>query len=319
MKAADIVGFSLSENTRRSYDWAWGEWRKLCEANEVEPLSATPQEVAALLVQIAETPRPNVRSEDKKISMSSLEMFVSAVNRKFFEEGIPSPANSSPVKGVMQGLRRMKGGKKRQAMALCDDHIKLMLDTIDMNSGAAGQRRMICYRDASLISMGFSGAMRISEISALRVEDIAVLEVSPKRCVVTIPKSKTDQTGVGQSIPLLDGRHIKPITRLEKWLEVSGITSGYIYRQVANGCSENQHIHPANASRMLKKWARICGMPSEEISGHSLRAGFVTSAAQARAPLHKIMDITRHKHTGTLMQYIRDAEMFSDHAGADFL
>ena len=51
-------------------------------------------------------------------------------------------------------------------------------------------------------------------------------------------------------------------------------------------------------------------------AGHSLRAGFLTSAAGKGASIFKMMDVSRHKSVDTLRGYVRDAELFKDHAGA---
>ena len=54
-------------------------------------------------------------------------------------------------------------------------------------------------------------------------------------------------------------------------------------------------------------------------SGHSLRAGFVTSALEDGADLFKVMDVTRHREVKTLKAYDRRAKAFRDHAGKGFL
>ena len=54
---------------------------------------------------------------------------------------------------------------------------------------------------------------------------------------------------------------------------------------------------------------KLCG------SARPLRSGFLTSAAAHGASIFKMMDISRHKSIDTLRAYVRDAEMFRDHAG----
>ena len=60
-------------------------------------------------------------------------------------------------------------------------------------------------------------------------------------------------------------------------------------------------------------------MDPADYSGHSLRAGFVTSAAVHSARLDKIMEVTRHASERMVLRYIRQADVFRDHAGAAFL
>ena len=78
-------------------------------------------------------------------------------------------------------------------------------------------------------------------------------------------------------------------------------------------------LHHSDIPRLLKHYAKTIGLNSDEIAGHSLRAGFVTSAVVHHARLDKIMEITRHTNPETVIKYIRDVELFRDHAGKDFL
>jgi hypothetical protein len=54
-------------------------------------------------------------------------------------------------------------------------------------------------------------------------------------------------------------------------------------------------------------------------AGHSLRAGFLTSAAGAGPSVFKMMEVSRHRSMETVRGYVRDAELFRDHAGSAFL
>ena len=50
-----------------------------------------------------------------------------------------------------------------------------------------------------------------------------------------------------------------------------------------------------------------------------MRAGFLTSAAAKGASIFKMMDVSRHRSVDTLRGYVRDAEIFKDHAGTGLL
>ena len=78
-------------------------------------------------------------------------------------------------------------------------------------------------------------------------------------------------------------------------------------------------MHPSDIGRLVKQYVRAIGVDPSDYSGHSLRAGFVTSAAVHGARLDKIMEITRHTSPRMVLRYIREAEAFEDHAGAAFL
>ena len=137
---------------------------------------------------------------------------------------------------------------------------------------------------------------------------------------IYVRKSKTDQQGRGQKIAIPEGKYLKPIQRLQDWLQASGITQGYLFQTMKRGGKlRGRSMHHSDIPRLVKHYAELIGLDSKEISGHSLRAGFVTSAAVHHARLDKIMEITRHSNPQTVMRYIRDADCFRDHAGEKFL
>ncbi len=210
----------------------------------------------------------------------------------------------------------MKGKAPRQVKALREHHIKKMLDQC---SGT-----LIGLRDAAIIAIGFAGALRRSEICGFTTDDVEFIKPAkgggPRKMFIYVRKSKTDQQGRGQKIAIPEGKYLKPIQRLQDWLQASGITQGYLFQTMKRGGKlRGRSMHHSDIPRLVKHYAELIGLDSKEISGHSLRAGFVTSAAVHHARLDKIMEITRHSNPQTVMRYIRDADCFRDHAGEKFL
>jgi site-specific recombinase XerD len=72
-------------------------------------------------------------------------------------------------------------------------------------------------------------------------------------------------------------------------------------------------------AQIVKDRAAAAGFDADLFAGHSLRAGFVTSALQAGADLLKVMDVTRHRSVETLKVYDRRGKAFDNHAGRKFL
>jgi hypothetical protein len=104
------------------------------------------------------------------------------------------------------------------------------------------------------------------------------------------------------------------------WTAAAGITSGPVFRAVALGGKVSDEA-PADdsASRIVKRYARRVGLDVAAYSGHSLRSGFLTSAAESGASIFKMMESSRHKSRDTLRGYVRKMDMFKEHAGAAFL
>jgi site-specific recombinase XerD len=144
----------------------------------------------------------------------------------------------------------------------------------------------------------------------------------PEGLLITIRRSKTDQEGKGRKVAIPRGEIACPVAALKAWLEAAGITEGAVFRRVFNRC--NQRVSSArlgayNVAIIVKAGAAKLGLEAAAFAGHSLRAGFVTSAVKRGANLLKITDVTGHRSLEMLKTYSRDAEAFVGHAGAGLL
>lgn len=138
--------------------------------------------------------------------------------------------------------------------------------------------------------------------------------------VLHIRRSKTDPFGKGHDIAVPEGELIRPVSRLRAWLRATRIRSGPLFQTLRRGGHlQGRPLHPGDIGRLVKQRVAEIGLDPAEYSGHSLRAGFVTSAAENGARLDKIMEVTRHKTPGMVLRYVRQADAFRDHAGAGFL
>jgi site-specific recombinase XerD len=172
-------------------------------------------------------------------------------------------------------------------------------------------------RDCALLLLGFAGAFRRSELVAL---DVADLRFCDGGLLVTIRRSKTDQEGLGATIAIVPGWTACPIRAVSAWITAAKISDGPLFRPVTRtGKISNRQLSGRAVAEIVKKYARCAGLKAADFSGHSLRSGFVTSAAARGASIFKMMDVSRHKSVDTLRGYVRDAEIFRDHAGDGLL
>ena len=242
--------------------------------------------------------------------MSTVAVYKSGITHKFQQKNHPSPFNNSVVSQVYAGLKRVYTVAPHRVKPLVSADIKKIIDSCKMN--------VLGFRDAAIFAIGFSCALRRSEICNLMVEDVAILK--DKSMQVRIRKSKTDQTGQGAQIFVPRGAVIKPGCVIEDWINISGIQSGYLIRGVSRGGHvQNKKFHHSNISRIVKYYANKIGYDERCFSGHSLRSGFITSAAHSKATVDKIMEISRHVQVNTLMKYIRHQSQEDNHAGLQFL
>ena len=309
---SEVLSSALADNTKIAYEKGWNYFSNWCEKAGVEPLSATADEMANFFFESAT--QPSIHSETV-LSIGTMILYRSAINHKYVEAGIISPTNHPFVKATIRGLVRVRGSSHRQVLALREFHIEQMLSYCDES--------LIGLRNAAIISLGFAGALRRSEICGLTVNDFEIFECLDKKAkhmILYIRKSKTDQEGKGQKIAIPNGEKLKPITRLQDWLTASEIVDGHLFQTMRRGgYLRGKPMHHSDIPRLVKHYANLIGLDPTNVSGHSLRAGFVTSAAVHNARLDKIMEVTRHTNPSTVMKYIRDANSFNDHAGQNFL
>ncbi|MYB20357.1 MAG: site-specific integrase [Holophagales bacterium] len=286
-------------------------------------MNAEPADVADFLVRLASRPRsPKATTRPgEPLAPGSIRICLAAINRKFRERDIDSPAHHPRVAAVLQALRRRSAGPGRQVRALREHEVARILEHCDLLARREPYH-LIAARDAALIAVGFAGALRRSEIRGLRIGDVEFLG-GPEETdgmYVNIRRSKTDQFGTGQRIAIPDGKLIRPVSRLHAWLTLSGIDEGPVFQTMRRGGRlQGRALGRSDVPRLVKRYVGSIGLDPAEYSGHSLRAGFVTSAAAHHARLDKIMEVTRHKSTDMVLRYIRQADAFEDHAGAGFL
>jgi integrase len=110
-----------------------------------------------------------------------------------------------------------------------------------------------------------------------------------------------------------------PVAALKAWLEAARITTGPIFRSVRKGGAIGARLPAQSVADIVKAYAERVGLDPALFAGHSMRSGFLTSAAKRGASIFKMMDQSRHRSVETLRGFVRDAEIFKEHAGAGLL
>lgn len=250
-------------------------------------IPATPEQLAAYLAELAKT-----------LAVATIQRRLIAIHREHVDNGLQSPARDALVKQTMAGIRRTLGTRQRQAKALVKDDLLEMLVMVD-------QRKSIqAARDRALLLIGFAGAFRRSELVAIRCEDITD---HANGLEILIRRSKTDQTGAGRTVFIPHAKGTRcPIKALRIWLEMAGIVSDWVFRAVSrHGKVGRAALSAQTVSLIVKAAVQSVGGDVNMVSGHSLRAGYVTTAAEAGLPPHQIQAITGHRSHEMLARYIR--------------
>lgn len=311
--ARHTLAASKAGSTQKAYASDWQRFCDFCDARNVDALPAHPDMVALFAHVEAEA----------GIAPVTIGRRIAAINHHHREAGLASPAardGAGIIAQMMGGVRRKYARKKGQKSPAEADVLKAMIATIE----GTGIR---ATRDRAILALGMAGAFRRSEIAGMQLD---ALQFVPAGLRITIPRSKRDQEALGQVIAIPEGRFIRPVESLRTWLEAAGLNEpdpvtgelrrGPVFRRLTRSDAvTDDPITDKTVARLVKTTATAAGLDPSAYSGHSLRAGFLTEAASKRANLFKMKDHSRHKSLDTVADYVRDASIFDDHAGKQFL
>lgn len=286
---AEYVRSAVSENTRRAYrsdviDFLkWGGH-----------IPSSPETLAQYLADRAE-----------KHSPFTLMRRLVAISQAHRALGFENPCSSHIVQATIKGIRRVHGLAQRQVEPILREDLLMMLGLLENSTRG--------IRDRALLLIGFCGAFRRSEVAQMQFDDVRFV---PEGLTIRLSRSKTDQEGEGRLIAIPWGRSRACAVRsLKAWIEHAAIENGAVFRHVNKGGKVLGHgISGSAIAQIVKEHAARAGLNAEKISGHSLRAGLVTSAAKLGASSWKIRQQTGHKSEATLQKYVRDADLFNNNA-----
>jgi integrase len=261
-------------------------------------IPSSPEAVATYLAAFAAT-----------LSPVTLTRRLIAIGQAHLASGYPNPCRTELVRSTLKGIRRIHRRPQRQARPVLLEEVLAMLPHM---SGTRG------LRDRALILIGFAGAFRRSELVALQFEDLKFVR---QGLTLSIRSSKTDQYAAGRKIAIPYARsEACPVRALILWLDHAAIRSGPVFRPINKGSAIGTSALSAQAvAALVKEFAAKSGLHAEHYSGHSLRAGLITSAAKAGVSSHKIRQTSGHRSDAMLHRYIRDADLFGGNAAGCLL
>lgn len=288
-QAADLLSHSIAPNTERAYQ---SDIRQFLEWG-----GSLPASTAVICAYIGHFAGVH--------SIATILRRIATLSKAHEAAGLPNPCRAEIVKATLRGLKRKHSSAQRQAKPLLRDDLFLMLDRMDDS--------LRDRRDRALLLIGFAGGFRRSELVAL---DSADMEITRQGLIITIRRSKTDQEGHGRRIGIPQGRtrHC-PVAAFQAWLEAAQIDAGPIFRPITRHGHVAQSALTGDAvSLLIRERVAAAGIDPEGYSGHSLRSGFATSAAQAGVSTLKIRAQTGHSSDAMLARYIREGELFAENA-----
>lgn len=286
-----------ARNTVRGYRSSFGQFRIWCDTAQLSFMPATAETIALYL-----------GSQAGRLKAATLQHHLAAIAKAHKAAGYSSPVKDNQlIAETMKGVKAVHGSAQVQKAPVLTEDLRLMLRGLP--------EKLLGIRDRALLLVGFAGAFRRSELVGLDVSD---LSFTAEGLLITLRRSKTDQGGEGRQVAIPSGSHQEtcPVRAMRAWLEAAAITEGAVFRPITrHGKIEPTRLSDHAVALVVKRYAEAVGLIATSFSGHSLRAGFVTSAARAGAPERQIMRTTGHRSIEMVLKYVRQANVFTDNAG----
>jgi len=284
--APEFTHYAKSANTQLAYRKSWADFAEFCYAYDHRPLPATVPTIEAYIAWCADHNKPG--TIDAKLAAIS---FAHRAARQ------PDPTSDIRIKTLMEGVRRRLGNRPAGKAALTNDLLARAIKALPSDT-------LRGKRDRAILLLAFTGAFRRSELVALTMQDVTQETTG---LVILVRRSKTDQSGAGMTkhIPARKDA-LCPVAALRTWIKTAEITSGPLFRRVDRwGKVGKKALDAKEIARIVKRAAQAAGLDASKFAGHSLRAGFVTSAAMAGVDEWKIQEQTGHKSLSVMRGYIR--------------
>jgi site-specific recombinase XerD len=291
---------SKANNTIRAYKSDFNDFSLFCAQNGFKSLPSQPNIVSLYLTHLS--------TKDAKMSTLKRRLVSIGVLHKLKGHYLDTK-HPSIIENIM-GIKRRKGSVQKGKKPLLINSLKSIIDVIDQQK----KEQIKILRDRSIILIGFSGGFRRNEIVSLDYDDLDFVQEGLK---ISLRRSKTDQFGEGslKALPYVNNTKYCPVLSLQKWLEISKISTGPLFRRFTKGSNlSEKRLTDQTVTLLIKEYLKLAGIDNKNYSGHSLRSGFATTAAESGAEERSIMAMTGHKSTEMVRRYIKEANLFKNNA-----
>ena len=291
---------SKANNTIRAYKSDFNDFELFCIQNGFKSLPSEPKIISLYLTSLS----------SKNIKMSTLKRRLVSIGVIHKLKGHYLDTKHPLIIENIMGIKRRKGSAQNGKKPLLINNLKVLIKAINRSNS----NPIIKFRDRTIVLIGFSGGFRRNEIVSLNYDDIEFVNEGMK---INLRRSKTDQYGEGflKGVPYFDNPVYCPVISMQNWLKISEINSGPLFRRFSKGAKLTEiRLTDQTVALIIKKYLQLAGIDSKNYSGHSLRSGFATSAADSGAEERSIMAMTGHKSTEMVRRYIKEANVFKNNA-----
>ena len=290
---------SKANNTLRAYKSDFKDFGAFCAKHGFNSMPTEPKILSLYLTHL---------SKNAKISTIRRRLVSIGIVHKL--KGHYLDTKHPVIIENLMGIKRKKGSIQIGKKPLLINHLKQIINIIDEQK----IEKIKKLRNRTLILIGFGGGFRRTELISIDHEDLDFVDEGVK---ITLRKSKTDQFGEGlvKGLPYFANDKYCPVSSLKNWIYLSKIKTGPIFRRFAKGSVLTSHrLTDQSVVLIIKDCLKLAGIDNQNFSGHSLRSGFATAAAESGADERSIMAMTGHKTTQMVRRYIREANIFKNNA-----
>jgi site-specific recombinase XerD len=314
-RAAAYKKAARAAATHRAYNSDWIIYTDWCRTRGLEAMPAHPEQIAAFVANQAAS----------GLKPSTIERRVAAIGHHHRTSNYPAPAAHPEAGGLREALAGIRNEKRAKKTRKEPADATALRDMLAQIKGDGLRAR----RDRAALAIGMAAALRRSELVALTLENVGILEHGIE---LYLGATKTDQAGEGTTIAIPEGTRLRPKALLLDWISAVRVLEAGVVRTPAQEAAvplfrrltrsdqlTGEPMSDKAVARLVKRYAGAAGYDAAKFSGHSLRAGFLTEAANQGATIFKMQEVSRHKTVQVLSDYVRSADRFRDHAGERFL
>ena len=290
---------SKADNTLRAYKSDFKDFEIFCSKHGLYSLPTEPKIVSLYLTHLS-----------KNSKISTLRRRLVSISMVHKLKGHYLDTKHPIIVENIMGIRRVKGSFQKGKKPLLINDLKKLINSIHEQKFSEIKK----LRDKSIFLIGFGGGFRRTELISIDYEDLEFVKEGLK---IIIKRSKTDQLGQGmiKGIPYFANMDYCPVINLKKWLEISKIKNGPIFRRFTKSLGlTDKRLTDQSVVFLMKKYLNLAGIDNKNFAGHSLRSGFATVAADSGADERSIMAMTGHKSTEMVRRYIKEANLFKNNA-----
>ncbi|WP_051215595.1 hypothetical protein [Granulicoccus phenolivorans] len=210
---------TLADSTRRAYAGAWRTFAAFCAEHRLEPLPAHPETVRWYVAWMSVQTDPDGLP---RFSVATIRLHLAGLAERHLRDGFLDPTGHRAVSDLVRGLIKLRATRPRRMRPLLLDDLLRVIGAMEHDVYPAG---ISAARDTAALWLGFAGALRRSEVAALRLTS---LQLHPHDGIhVHVGRSKADPGNALPDVVVLPTGS-SPVTcapcALHRWLALVRLT-----------------------------------------------------------------------------------------------